>query len=54
MESLKTLQEIAGTADPMFGAALITEDGSELPITTEMIDECINQIVCSDDSPLYH
>ena len=37
--------KIAEMFDPMFGAALVTEDGQELPITMDMVDECLDEFV---------
>lgn len=43
-KTLKPLQDLAGANSPMFGAALITNDGIEVPITVEMIEESIGCI----------
>ncbi|MTI14817.1 PA1571 family protein [Sansalvadorimonas verongulae] len=42
--TLKPLQDIVGANNPMFVAAIITDDGVEVPITTDMIEKSINRI----------
>lgn len=47
-KTLKPLQDLVGANSPMFGAALITDDGIEVPITVEMIEESIGRIEAAE------
>ena len=37
------------TFDPMFGAAIITEDGQEKPLTADMINEALDNFVRQEE-----
>ncbi|WP_165767135.1 hypothetical protein [Parendozoicomonas haliclonae] len=45
----RTANNATENLDPMFGAALVTEDGQELPITMEMIDECLQSFIAREE-----
>ncbi len=54
MKSMNNTQDIVEVLlepgfDPMFGAAIISEDGQEMPITMDMVNECLNSFVAREE-----
>ena len=58
MKAIKSIQQQSGKYDadfdPMFGAAIVTEDGREIPITVEQVDKFLEDFVLWEEAGLLH
>ncbi|MCL6268922.1 hypothetical protein M3P05_03015 [Sansalvadorimonas sp. 2012CJ34-2] len=50
MEVWKGRHAQSGYVDPMFGAAIVTDDGREIPITVKQVDDFLEKLVWDEEA----